>query len=357
MMTEPIQVAVGLSGNSWDERFASALDESIARGEPVHYAFVDLERHDWPTRVEPFQLVLWKPADMGTLANHFKEKVYFLEKYLDKLVVPNYDTIWHFESKVAQSYLFAQAGVQTPATMVTFDYRDAMEQLGRWKMPLVFKLSGGAASSNVRLVRTRRDAAARVRDAFCGKLYREATTPGGLRGPRRLRLAAKRWFWSFLRRWFSGKEPQGYLYWQEYLPNNSADLRITVIGNCFAYGFWRNNRPGDFRASGSGRLDFERPVPEAPLRYCMELNRRFNFDSMAYDILFKESEFVISEMSYGYLDSAPYRTSGYYELRPDGQVAFVPGHVWPQTLWVAWALQRAKTFSSSTGAEIAAPPK
>ena len=163
-----------------------------------------------------------------------------------------------------------------------------------------------------------------------------------MRGLRWLRLAGKRWFWNFLWRYLTGKMPPGYLYWQEYLPNNNADLRITVIGNCFAYGFWRDNRPGDFRASGSGRLDFDRPVPEAALRYCIELNRRFNFDSMAYDILFKQGEFVIAEMSYGYLDSAPYRTSGYYEQRPDVQIDFVPGHVWPQTLWVAWAIRKAK---------------
>jgi glutathione synthase/RimK-type ligase-like ATP-grasp enzyme len=354
-VTESISIAVGVTRDSWDERFASAIEENIARGEPLRYEFVDLERHDWIARVEPFQVVLWKPGYMGTLASHLREKIYFLEKHLGKLVFPNYETVWHFESKVAQSYLFSHAGVRTPDTVATFDHRDAQEQLDCAKFPLVFKLSGGAASRNVRLIRTPREAAARLRDAFCGKLYREATGPGGLRGLRRLRLVAQRWFWDFLRHYLTGKEPPGCLYWQEYLPDNEADLRITVIGDCYAYGFWRKNRPGDFRASGSGRLDFQSAVPEAPLHYCLELNRRFRFDSMAYDILFKKNEFVVSEMSYGYLDSAPYRTAGYYERREDGTIEFVPGHVWPQSLWATWAIRKAKSSGLLSSARVETP--
>jgi hypothetical protein len=113
-----------------------------------------------------------------------------------------------------------------------------------------------------------------------------------------------------------------------------------VIGDRYAYGFWRNNRPNDFRASGSGRIDYERAVPEECLRTCIEINRRLNFDSMAYDVLFKNGKMVIGEICYGYNDDAPYNASGHYELRSDGELAFVPGHVWPETLWVAWALQR-----------------
>ena len=46
-----------------------------------------------------------------------------------------------------------------------------------------------------------------------------------------------------------------YLLVQEFLPGNGFDTRITVIGNR-AFGFRRFNRPDDFRASGSGRIDW-----------------------------------------------------------------------------------------------------
>ena len=123
---------------------------------------------------------------------------------------------------------------------------------------------------------------------------------------------------------------------------NDADLRITVIGDRFAYGFWRKNRRGDFRASGGGRIDFERPIPEEPLRYCLEFNRRMDFDSMAYDILFRDGAFVICEISFGYLDIVPYNSPGYYNLQTDGKLEFVAEHKWPESLWAQWALIRAE---------------
>ena len=130
------------------------------------------------------------------------------------------------------------------------------------------------------------------------------------------------------------------------MPNNEADLRITAIGDRYGYGFWCRTARTISARSGSGRLDFQRPVPEEPLRYCLRLNRELGFDSMAYDILFRDGQFVISEMSYAYLDSAIYRAGGYYDLHADGQLEFVPGHVWPQTLWVAWALDKADRIKS-----------
>src|SRR4030067_960119 len=78
---------------------------------------------------------------------------YLLEKFLDILVVPNYSSIWHFESKIAQSYLFQYAGITTPRTLVSFDYDDTLEQLDCLKVPFVTKKFYGSASAHVRLIK------------------------------------------------------------------------------------------------------------------------------------------------------------------------------------------------------------
>jgi glutathione synthase/RimK-type ligase-like ATP-grasp enzyme len=347
--TPPLKIAVGRDDLGWDARFAEALDKKIAAGKPLIYSLVSLERHDWAEVARPFDLILWKPDTMGVAAaSHFKEKIYFLEKYLGKEVVPNYATIWHFESKIAQSYLFDLEKVPTPRTVATFDEEELPDLLAAHPMPLVVKHSEGASSQFVRLVRAPREILRIAEWAFSGERYKnERLKQGGPRYKSILALARKRWFWKFLVQYGLGREIPGHVYWQEFMAGNEADLRITVIGDRFAYGFWRNNRPGDFRASGSGRLDFTRKVPEVPLRYCMGLSRRLGVDSMAYDILFRGEEFVINEMSYAYLDSAPYKTSGYYELDGSGALTFVPGHVWPETLWVEWALLRWERTASS----------
>jgi glutathione synthase/RimK-type ligase-like ATP-grasp enzyme len=346
-MNKTLSIAVGVDANRWHEKFAAALDGHIEAGRSLRYEFVDMTRHDWLEAVRPFDLVLWKPHYMGNAAANFKEKIYVLERHAGKMVVPNYDTIWHFESKIAQSYLFALEDVPTPATTVSFEYGDAMREMDLAAMPVVVKKSNGAASKYVQLVRHRRQTARLATSAFCDELYCNARREGESKFRTCLRNLWKPWLWKCFANQALGYSADDYLYWQEFLSGNDADLRITVIGDRYAYGFWRRNRPGDFRASGSGRLDFERPIPEPALRYCLNLSRRMNFDSMAYDILFRGDDFLINEMSYGYLDSAPYKAAGYYELASDGTLAFVANHTWPQTLWVNWALHRADQKSGS----------
>jgi hypothetical protein len=62
---------------------------------------------------------------------------------------------------------------------------------------------------------------------------------------------------------------------------------------------------------------------------------------MACDLLFQNDRFVITEMSYAYVDKVIYGARGYYELI-DGDLVFVQGHVWPQQKWVEWAVHRAQ---------------
>ena len=290
-------------------------------------------------KIVPFDLVMWQPEYMGPKSQSFiKEKVYFIQNYLGKRVFPNFNTIWHFESKVAQSYFFKFAGIKTPNTFVSFDYHDALEKIANTRFPLVFKKSYGAASQNVRLVQKHQEAQHLIEQVFCQQAWDEAKQRYPSWFVRLNKSIFKAWFWAKIWQKISHGEFYNVIYWQEFIEKNNADLRITVIGEKYAFGFWRNNRPGDFRASGSGRLDYQRPIPEDALRYCIEINRKFGLDSMAYDLLFQENEFLISEMSYGYLDKAIYNAPGYYVME-DGAMQFNQRHTWPEELWVEWAIQ------------------
>lgn len=46
---------------------------------------------------------------------------------------------------------------------------------------------------------------------------------------------------------------KGYVYFQDFVPDNDFDTRVTVVGDR-AFAYTRNVRPGDFRASGSGDI-------------------------------------------------------------------------------------------------------
>jgi glutathione synthase/RimK-type ligase-like ATP-grasp enzyme len=340
-MNKNHHIAIGTDHNGWYEKFGKALNNKIAQGFAVDFKIINIEAHDWQTQIEPFDVIIWNPSYMGPKSAKFlREKITIIEKFMGKLVLPNWATVWHFESKIAQSYLFAHSHIKVPTTIVSFDRYDAMDQLQQSSMPIVWKLSHGASSKYVRLIRDRQKAKQQISKAFCEQLWNESKQHYDSRMSLIFHSILQSWFWEKVRRKIISSEKYNYVYWQEFIPNNPRDLRITVIGDRFAFGFWRNNRPNDFRASGSGLIDYQSNIPELVIRYCVNINRKHNFDSMCYDILFTPDNFVITEMSYTYVDSAIHNANGYYELNTDDTLFFRVGHTWPQTLWVEWALCR-----------------
>lgn len=334
-----VKIAIAKDWMGWYSKFSSAIQKSIIDGEYIDYQIIEINSHDWIEKIQDFHVVLWNPNLMGIrLASHYKEKVYFLEKILKKIVFPNYNTIWHFESKIAQSYLFKEFGIKTPYTFSSFHYEDAYKKLLDEKLPIVLKKSEGSASRYVQLVSNRKWLFIFLEKTFCNQLWAQYRS-GASKIKFIYKYFHKRWFWySFLSR-LGFHYGDGVVYWQDYIQNNDADLRITVIGDRYAYGFWRKNRPNDFRASGSGRIDYITPVPESMLIYCKEINKKFELDSMAYDLLISNETFVINEMSYSYLDRALYNSPGYYIYNKD-KITYLSKHVWPQELWVELLIGR-----------------
>ena len=338
-----VRIAVCLNESNWHIGFIEAL-QKFADQDNYEFELVEIDSHDWIERLEKFDAVIWKPSYMGSEAcGYLKEKIYFIETFLNKIVIPNFATIWHFESKAAQSYLFNYFKIQTPLTCATFDLNNALEQIENYSFPIVMKQTYGAGSVNVRLAKNKPSARKILKMSFSRQL---------IKGCKKLEKFYP-WNLPYILKYFFDikylNNNQHCGYWQEFIPKNSRDLRVTVIGQRYVFGFWRNNRPNDFRASGGGNIDYESPIPMDALRYCLEINRKLNFDSMAYDLVFAENgDFKVIEMSYGYIDTAIHKTPGHYKLTDDDQLEFRAGHTWPQELWALWLLERLGGATNGT---------
>jgi glutathione synthase/RimK-type ligase-like ATP-grasp enzyme len=253
------------------------------------------------------------------------------------IVFPNMATCAHFDDKVAQKYLLEAIGAPLIPTWVFLDQAKAMKWIGEAAWPKVFKLRCGAGSANVRLVHSRSEAEALCRQAF-GRGFPAAA---GYLCDMRKRLRQTKTltqFWDklwrapraianyfVLRRQMSRQ--RGYAYFQEFLPDNPFDTRITIIGGR-AFGFRRMNRPNDFRASGSGNLSYE---PDRIDKRCVGIAFRvadqLGTQSLAFDFLFNpRQEPMIGEISYCYIARAVHACEGYW----DRQGNWHEGHVWPQ---------------------------
>lgn len=235
---------------------------------------------------------------------------------------PNYQTVWHFDDKVAQKYLLDAAGLPTPRTWVFWTRDQALAFSRTGSYPLVMKLAGGIASENVGRVSDAVEAEYWIHQLFTTGL---SALHGWPRRPPRLKRARKRLAAAV--RVLRGREAypvgdrtelqRGCVLFQEFLPGNDFDTRVTVIGDR-AFAFRRFNRSGDFRASGSGKIDWDpASINPGAVRLAFEAARRLGTQSLAVDVLKGgDGTLVLSEISYYYEGWAVGACPGHW--RPDG---------------------------------------
>jgi glutathione synthase/RimK-type ligase-like ATP-grasp enzyme len=305
-------------GIAWDKIGWWRRYAEFAQSAGIDFEVFEMERSDWPSVVRGFQVILWRANLDPPFCEEAKEKIYFMEHYLGQRVVPNWDTFWHYDNKRAQAYLFELQDIPSPWTFISHSCPEADTRVSELKYPVVSKRADGASSDNVRLLATQASARSEVRRVFREPLWVKVLRRVGVQ----------------LR--FTPRSQSGYVLWQQFVSSNPRDLRITVIGKDRAFAFWRNNRPDDFRASGSGLIDYTVENVEEECLFCLDICRRNNFDSMAFDLVYYEGRFVILEMSCAFNDEAVYRAPAHFLLEDSGarQLRRVAGHVWPQELQI-----------------------
>jgi glutathione synthase/RimK-type ligase-like ATP-grasp enzyme len=315
-------LAIGKDQLGWWQGFKTAAED---RG--MKHRLVDMERSDWLTSLEGCDLVLWRPNLDAPYCEEAKEKIYFLERVRNIRVIPNWNTFWHYDNKRAQAYLFQAYGIPTPRTFVSYSQEETLSAIPRLAFPLVSKSASGAGSSRVHLVRTPAAAHRECRTTFRRNVLHKGLDRMGIQ----VRL--------------SPQARSGYVLWQEYIGGNQRDLRITVIGKKHVFAFWRMNRTNDFRASGSGKIAYGAEGVEEECKYCLDMCQQQDFDTMAFDVVYREKEFMILEMSYAFNAEAIHNAPGHYIVDSSGAFEYETGRTWPQELIFDYAAGIARSMT------------
>ena len=282
-----------------------------------------------------------------------------MEEYLRIAVFPDMATCWHYDDKIAQSYLMESLGIPQPRTWVFWRKADALAWCAKVEYPVVAKLSGGAGSMNVKLIRNSAEAQAYVEHAFSGSgiVVRPALPTSGIhqltaRLKRTLKRALQAGPYVVDNRFPSLPDqtywmPQkNYALFQEFMANNEHDTRVTVIGNR-AFAYRRFNRPNDFRASGSGNFNVEPTAIDLRcVRMAFDHARKLKAQSVAFDFLFRgpEREPVVGEISYCYVDWMLQKCPGQW----DSNLNWHEGALWPEEAHVEDFLARIRDGVSAS---------
>jgi glutathione synthase/RimK-type ligase-like ATP-grasp enzyme len=242
-------------------------------------------------------------------------------------VYPSSQTAWHFEDKIAQYYLLTLAGIPAAGTQVLWTRAEALAYCATATFPFVVKLARGMKSQNVALVRSRGEAESIVKRMFGAgveSVRPSSSVAGRLAG--RHTVAVK----VLLGKRSPHSLQSGYFYAQEFLPGNEHDTRVTVIGQR-AFAFRRFNRPNDFRASGSGRIDWDpAKIDLECLRLAFDVANRLRTQSLALDFVRRNGSPVILEISYTFASWAIRDCPGHWVRHGDGprpELQWIPGSV------------------------------
>ena len=306
----------------------------------IAFKVVDPYATDIIDQVRNYDGFLWHWSHQGIPHLLFARQLTYSLESMGIRVFPNTKTSWHFDDKIGQKYLFESHGFPLVPTYVFYDRKTANQWIETTDFPKVFKLRGGAGSSNVELVRNSRQAKYLVRKAFgrgfptfkrC-KTFRENIVKAVLHpNKKNLKATARSLYHLFVPSEFEkvhGGE-RGYIYFQDFCDNNTYDTRVTVIGDR-AFAFRRFVRDNDFRASGSGKINYTASeIDTRCIQIAFKIVKQLGLQSCAFDFMSDtENRPVIGEISYGYDHSAVAACPGYWDSQlhwHDG--SYLPSHL------------------------------
>ncbi len=327
-----IQLAIHSRPGSFSDRWIRYCSEH-----GIDYRIVDCFDSGILDQLEGVDGLLWHWSHSDPKAQLAARQIIISAEMSGIKVFPDIATCWHYDDKIGQKYLLESIGAPLVPTHVFFDEDSAIKWIEGAEFPKVFKLRCGASSENVRLVRTKKEAEKLCKKAFdegfpsvsgyfsdFGTKTRKTGSFGQwinkiMRMPKIL-LANRRG------RYLTPAQ-RGYIYFQEFLPDNDFDTRITIIGNR-AFGFTRNTRPNDFRASGSGDIEYDlKRVDTRCIEIAFDTAEKLETQSLAFDFIFdRENNPKIVEISYCYQSKAVYNCPGYR----DREMNWHAGHIWPE---------------------------
>lgn len=254
-------------------------------------------------------------------------KILFALEHAGVMVYPNFKTAWHFDDKVAQKYLLEAINAPMVPSYVFYDKKKALEWVDQTDFPKVFKLTGGAGSSNVRLVKTKNAARSVIKKAF-GRGFSQFAKVGYLLDILKKYKANKATFKNVVGGFYHLVIPprfarllpreKGYVYFQEFVPNNEFDIRVIIVDNK-AFALKRLTRKGDFRASGSGAIIYDiGQIDKRCVETAFNVNQSLQSQSVAFDFVFEsDNRPLIVEISFGF-SVLPYdKCEGFWDPQLD----------------------------------------
>jgi glutathione synthase/RimK-type ligase-like ATP-grasp enzyme len=312
-----MKIAIHHTRGSFSERWIE-----YCKVNQIPWYKVDCYKNDIMQQLADCDALLWHFSQNNPKDILFAKQLVFSVEAAGKLVFPNSSTCWHFNDKVGQKYLLEAIGAPLVNSYLFFDKKEAKQWAKEAEFPKIFKLRGGAGSQNVIMVKTRNSAFKLINKAFFHGFPAYDALGSMKERWRKYRLGkanANEILKGIVRFVYPppyarvmGQEV-GYIYFQDFIPDNDHDIRIVVIGNK-AFAIKRMVRKNDFRASGSGHIIYDPDqVNNKIVRLSFDLVVKLKSQCVAFDYIFDKTNPLLVEISYGFTPEGYDQCRGYWD--------------------------------------------
>jgi len=261
----------------------------------IDYVEVDILGADWIDNIQKSDcdgFLLRPPSALQERKTVYDERIYYLNKHLNKPIYPTFDELYIYENKRNMAAWLEIHGFPHAKTKVFLKKDEALNYLKQCEYPVVLKTNIGYGAHGVDIVKSKMAAFWKAFRVF--GLFHPSVTIGDFSFP------------------FIGKAQKHYLIVQKF-EKIKWEWRIIKIGN--SYFGHKKLLKGEF-ASGSKLVGWEKP-PFELFDLVRSVSEKGSFVSLALDVFeTTDNRFVINEIqslfgSYNdsqmYIDGVPGR--------------------------------------------------
>lgn len=273
-----------------------------------------------------FDIVLWHFSNYSFKDMLIAKNILNTMEFHGKKVFPSFNDAWHFDDKLAETYLLESVEAPIPTSFYYYDM-ESLEIAIRDKelpFPIIAKLRNGSGSHNVRKIDSAEELINYAKKMFTSGLnsapslmFKASSNIKSSKSLKTFIIRAKR-IPEFLKSLSNAKKfnvERGYVYLQKFVPNDGYDLKIVVIGDKLSF-IGRNIRQGEFRASGGGDIFYEKEkVTKNVIDSAFKTSEELGFECMGYDYVVDKvtGKGMVIEISYGFSHHALLQAGGHFD--------------------------------------------
>lgn len=290
----------------------------ICQTNEIQYKIIHIDSNHLINEIKECKYLLWNWYHDESFNSLFSKKInILLSTHYKSNIYPDIHTIQTYDDKLLQKYIFELYDIEHPETDIFYKKEEALNYLNKTKFPFIFKLSSGAGSYNVKKINNLKQGKKIIRKSFRNgfkKIDRYSLFKDAIYGKGSYSFKLKAFYRLFYKTEFEKVSPREkkYVIFQKFIPNTSYDIRIIVVFDK-AIGLIRYNRENDFRASGSGLINFDASlIPESVIRDSFKISKKLQTQTLALDFLVDENKHKVVEVSYAFSNDLYLDCQGYW---------------------------------------------